>query len=343
MSEFSDIASLRPDQDIPVSVVIPAYNAAATIGRTIDACLAQTGLPEALEVIVVDDGSQDHTAIVAQRYPVKVISQANSGPAAARNAGYRAARGRVICFTDADCIPAEDWVATLLRGFQSQEIGAVAGSYEPANPESWLATCIQAEIVVRHLQMGQFIRAFGTYNVAIIRRALDEVDGFEPTFRRASGEDNDLSYKLLKAGYKITFCRDARVAHFHPTRVIKYMKEQARHGFWRAKIYRRHPDMTRGDDYTLVKDIVEPPLALTIVLGLVTSLVWPQLRPVVMGLTIVQVIIQAPMTKKIIALTGRRNTAWFGFVTFVRGFARALGLAAVLALFRLEKPGTPGL
>ncbi|MBF0497093.1 MAG: glycosyltransferase [Deltaproteobacteria bacterium] len=343
MSDFADITPLRPDRDVPVSVVIPAYNAAATIGRTIAACLAQTGLPEAVEVIVVDDGSQDHTASLAQGYPVKVIRQLNSGPAAARNAGYRAARGRVICFTDADCIPADNWVATLLQGFQSEKIGAVAGTYEPANPESWLAACIQAEIDVRHLRMGKFIRAFGTYNVAIIRRALDEVDGFDPKYRRASGEDNDLSYKLLKAGYRIAFRREARVAHFHPTRVIRYMKEQARHGFWRAKIYRRHPDMTRGDDYTLVKDIVEPPLALAIVLGLTTSLVWAQLRPVVICLTIIQVIIQAPMTKKIVALTGQRMAAWFGLVTFARGFARALGLAAGLALFRREKPWTPGL
>jgi len=86
------------------SVVIPAYNSAATLARAIDSVRAQSWPPH--EIIVVDDGSEDDTADVAQRYGdgVKLIRQANDGVSSARNAGGRAATGDWLAFLDAD-----DW------------------------------------------------------------------------------------------------------------------------------------------------------------------------------------------------------------------------------------------
>lgn len=86
------------------SVVIPAYNAAATLARALDSVLAQRW--PAHEVIVVDDGSADATAEVAAGFGarVKCVRQANAGPSAARNQGVQAATGEWIAFLDAD-----DW------------------------------------------------------------------------------------------------------------------------------------------------------------------------------------------------------------------------------------------
>ncbi|MDP3178008.1 MAG: glycosyltransferase family A protein [Spirochaetaceae bacterium] len=91
-----------------VSVVIPAYRAAATIGRAIESALEQEYSAGSLEVIVVVDGDVDETATAARsllaRYPgrLQVVVQDNTGPAAARNAGIAAARGAYIAFLDAD-------------------------------------------------------------------------------------------------------------------------------------------------------------------------------------------------------------------------------------------------
>ena len=86
-----------------VSVVIPAYNAARFVRQAIDSVLHQTHAP--LEVLVVDDGSQDDTPEIVESYAdgaVRLIRQPNQGPSAARNTGIAAARGTLIAFLDAD-------------------------------------------------------------------------------------------------------------------------------------------------------------------------------------------------------------------------------------------------
>ncbi len=85
---------------LPVSVVIPAYDAGRFVAKAVATALAQTRA--VLEVLVVDDGSRDETAAIARAAGATVISQRNAGPGAARNAGVRAARGSWIAFLDAD-------------------------------------------------------------------------------------------------------------------------------------------------------------------------------------------------------------------------------------------------
>ncbi len=91
-----------------ISVVIPVFNGAGFIGEAIESVLAQDEKP--LEIIVVDDGSTDNSAEIAESFgsPVLVLRQENRGPAAARNRGLRAARGQYIAFLDADDLYSPD-------------------------------------------------------------------------------------------------------------------------------------------------------------------------------------------------------------------------------------------
>ncbi|MBF0521703.1 MAG: glycosyltransferase [Candidatus Omnitrophica bacterium] len=255
----------------PISVVIPAYNCEKTISQTIQAVLNQTY--KNIRVIVVDDGSTDQTARTIRSFSdVRYVYQKNAGPASARNRGAKEAATEIVFFTDSDCIPQKDWIEKSLVHFQDPEIAVVAGSYGIANPESILARCIHKEILFRHrTRMPQYPKAFGSYNFGVRKKVFDLVGGFNERYRFASGEDNDLSYKIIKAGQKIYFEKNSFVDHYHPTSVGKYLKEQFRHGFWRVKMYFDHPSMMKGDDYTFWKDAAEVPLSAGILIALISE------------------------------------------------------------------------
>jgi glycosyltransferase involved in cell wall biosynthesis len=320
-----------------VSVVIPAYNAESTIGQAVAQSLAQAKGPMQVEVIVVDDGSNDHTAKVAESAGATVIRQENAGPAAARNRGWKSSAGQVICFTDSDCVPSAGWIENLLEGFTNSQIGAVAGSYEIANTSSWLAHWVHREIKERHRRMPPVIRAFGSYNVAIPRYVLEATGGFDPGYRQASGEDNDLSYRITKKGWIIAFRPQAKVAHYHPERVWKYLMGQYRHGFWRAKLYKNHPDMARGDDYTRLRDRLEPVLVLGIVgfaistVVKITNSIWPML--ILLGAYTV-IHLSWPLSWWL--GEGRIGAFSYAGVTFLRGFFRTAGLCFGIFRFGLQ-------
>src|SRR5258707_2696065 len=99
-----------------VSVVVPCYNAAAFIGRTIESLLAQTYPAD--QFIVVDDGSTDDSAAAIRSYPVTLVQHApNRGLAAARNTGLKAATGEVVVYVDADATAAPDLLEHLTAGY----------------------------------------------------------------------------------------------------------------------------------------------------------------------------------------------------------------------------------
>ncbi|HPO15675.1 MAG TPA: glycosyltransferase [Candidatus Hydrogenedentes bacterium] len=243
-----------------VTVIIPAYNAASTLAPCLTACLKQSH--PAQKIVVVDDGSTDDTRRVVEQFAgIQYISQENRGPAAARNRGAAEALTEIIVFTDADCIPHEDWLEKLLAGF-SDGVSGVGGSYGIANPDFRLARLIHSEIVARHARFSREVDFLGSFNVAYRKADFDRVGGFDVCFHEASGEDNDLAYRLVDAGGKLLFAREALVDHFHPIRLWPYLRTQMRHGYWRVMVYAKHWRRASGDRYAGVADLATPPLAL---------------------------------------------------------------------------------
>lgn len=112
-----------------ISVVIPARDAANTIKDCLEAVLSQKKIDFDYEVIVVDDGSRDNTAEIAESLGVKVIRQLNAGPGAARNSGVNAAQGEIIAFTDADCVPTSEWLCHIIQPFIEADVVGVKGTY----------------------------------------------------------------------------------------------------------------------------------------------------------------------------------------------------------------------
>ncbi len=319
-----------------VSVVIAGYNCVRTISETLAACLNQDYPENLREVIFVDDGSTDNTKDIVKKFTVKYFQQNHEGPARARNRGWREAGGEIIVFTDSDCIPDKNWVSSLVENFNNEGIGAVGGSYGISNPENLLAGCIHAEIIWRHKKMPRNTRVLGSYNLAMPKKILQELDGFDETYQTSSGEDNDLCYRLMKKGYSLVFEPGALVNHRHPERLFPYLRHQFRHGFWRMKLYRRHFSMVKGDHYSGIFDFFPPLIALSILF------LSPFLRIIYLKkleLCLIAILILSIAMKTLLIFKfriGIRSLYMFG-VLFLRDFCRGVGmLSGIIRFFILE-------
>jgi cellulose synthase/poly-beta-1,6-N-acetylglucosamine synthase-like glycosyltransferase len=234
------------------SVIIPAYNAGRTIGGCLRALTDQSLGPDEYEVIVVDDGSRDDTAAVIRTYPVRYLHQQNRGPAAARNHGAREARGAIILFTDADCVPTRDWVDQMTKPFSNPEVTAVKGAYQ-TNQRSLFARFAQIEFEERFelLKRAPSIDMVDTYSAAYRREVFLGAGGFDECFPVANNEDTELSYKLARQGKKMVFNPLAVVFHLnHPDSFKRYSRLKFSRGYWRMVVYRRYPDKMVKDTYT---------------------------------------------------------------------------------------------
>jgi glycosyltransferase involved in cell wall biosynthesis len=192
-----------------ISVVIPAHDAAATIGKTL-AALADQDLDGAYEVIVVDDGSDDETAALAIEAPgpVKLIRQPRAGAAAARNRGVAAATGPAIAFTDADCFPEPGWLRAGLARLEAADLVQGAIIADPRTP---------VHPFDRTLQVGGPTGLFESANLFVTRPVFERVGGFEPSegsrVDRPFGEDAVFGWSARRAGARFAFDSAALVAH----------------------------------------------------------------------------------------------------------------------------------
>lgn len=321
-----------------VSVIIPTYNSVKTIFGTIEAVKSQKYIDYIPEIIVVDDGSHDGSFEKLQSVEgIKLVRQNNSGPASARNFGARISTSDILVFTDSDTLPLDNWLFHLTKFFSDQSIVATTGTYGIENSYSRLASLIQDEIVYKHSKYNNYIKFGGSYNFAIRKSFFFKIGGFEESYKNASGEDTDLCYKILNEGYLIRYVPEAIVKHFHPEKIINYIKTQFKHGYWRAKIYYSYPNRITGDDYTGNKEIYE-----TLFSGglLLSFLLLPygiihkrnnQIFPCLFILNLF--FISVVEAKSIFSILNYRYKM-FGFcVFFIRSLARTLGFVYGLLYF----------
>ena len=234
-----------------VSIIIPAFIAGGRIAKCLEALCAQAEQHRA-EILVVNDGSADNTAEVAARFPtVRVINQANAGPAAARNRGAFEASGAILVFTDDDCIPAPGWLDAMLRPFDDPEVVATKGVYR-TRQEELLARFVQVEYEDRYRLMKKldFIDFVDTYSAAFRRERFLEMNGFDPDFPLACAEDAELSYRMSARGWKMKFVADGVVYHSHPKTLSEYLKKKYKFAFWRVRAVRRNPQKALKDSHT---------------------------------------------------------------------------------------------
>jgi len=198
-----------------VSVIVPVRNEEEKIGRCLDSLLAQDYPDNLLEIIVVDDGSQDRTAQVVESYQekgVRLIKGALSGKKAAVDLGIRHSKGEIILTTDGDCIPPPTWVKGMVEGF-NPDIGMVAGrtEFSKASEKSLFHKLQSLEFLgIVAAEAGAigigFPATCNGSNLAYRREAYMEAGGVDYRNPLLSGDDDLLMHTIKrKTSWKIAF------------------------------------------------------------------------------------------------------------------------------------------
>jgi GT2 family glycosyltransferase len=323
------------------SIVIPTFNGAARIGNCLTGLLGQTA-GRNVEILVVDDGSKDNTAEVVGRYPgVRLISQANTGPAAARNHGAREAQGGIVLFTDDDCVPMPDWLDAMLAPFEDPEVVGAKGIYR-TRQKRLTARFVQIEYEDRYHMMAGLpnIDFIDTYSAAFRRDRFLEMTGYDTSFPVACAEDIELSYRMSARGWKMKFVPAAIVYHTHPYTFWRYLKKKYKFAYWRVLAVRKNPSKGVKDSHTpqvmKLQLVFAPAMLIAVTLDLV-------LRPAVL---VSPLVLAAFLLSTLpFAIRAIRKDPVVGVLSPVMLAARAcaqfLGVTAGLIYARCKPAGVP--
>lgn len=228
------------------SVIIPAFNASSTLALCLESITRLDYPSEKLEIIVIDNGSTDNSAEIAQKFDVKLLAETTiQSSYAARNKGIREAKGELIAFTDADCIVTPGWLKYLVAYWDDETIGCFAGEIEAYQPESLVEKFSDREGILRQRCTldSPYLPYPQTANAAYRKLVFDQVGLFIPEM--TSGGDADIAWRMQRQiGLKIRFVPEALVYHKHRTSLQGLYNQYHRYEcgkFYWTKLYPDYP------------------------------------------------------------------------------------------------------
>jgi glycosyltransferase involved in cell wall biosynthesis len=220
-----------------ISVVVPVRNGMPWLEQQMTALLEQE-CPEPWEVVIADNGSTDGSQDVGHHWADRheeirwLDASARRGPAAARNAGVRAARGELLAFCDADDIAQPGWLAACVKALAEADV--MAGIFDFSSLNGGPRSAPQPAA------MGQFgfLPAGLSANLAVRRKALEAVGGFaEELF---VGEDIDLCWRLQLDGYRFVIDPGAVMSKREPPDFRAVFHQASAFGRCGPTLYRRY-------------------------------------------------------------------------------------------------------
>ena len=213
---YGDGVSRFGDSDVEISVVIPAYHGERTIADCLRSVVQATASRRS-EIIVVESSGDNTAAIVRDQFPdvVLIRSAERLSAGAARNRGAAAARGRIVFFTDQDCVVPPDWIASLEAHLRDSSVGAAGGSVGIRNPSNLSGCAVYFLEFLRHFPSGGKPRRDDNFlvgcNSVYRAEALQTVRFPDLTL----GEDVIFSHALQSAGFGVVYDPRIEVRHYN--------------------------------------------------------------------------------------------------------------------------------
>jgi MoaA/NifB/PqqE/SkfB family radical SAM enzyme len=241
---------------IDLSIIVPTYNRKDILRKCLLSLDNQSYLKGKYEVIVIDDGSSDGTAeminTLMQTYKdLRYIQQHHNGPASARNLGTKKANGKIVGFTDDDCILDKDWIRLMVESHKrNPEIITVGGKtcvpYKKANIMA--SQFLSTGAIQTNLNGKKEAIFFPTCNVTFKRQIFDKYK-FNENFPLPGGEDLEFFWRLFKHGHRFIWNKNIKVTHYRNGALSSFIRQ--------AYIYGRGNFLTQylHNDHPLLKEL----------------------------------------------------------------------------------------
>jgi len=173
----------------------------------------------------------------------RLIRQPNKGLSVARNVGMHAARGEIIAYTDSDCVVDPHWLTLMVRLMIENNFDGCGGPNYAPHEDGWIeASCAASPGAPCHVLVAEDrAEHLAGCNMLFSKAALAKIGGFDPQFTSA-GDDVDICWRLLDAGFKLGFSPAAFVWHFRRNTVKAYYGQQRGYGRAEAMLYPRYPE-----------------------------------------------------------------------------------------------------
>lgn len=250
---------MNDDRLVPfVSVIIPVFNDTERLRACLAALTQQTYPSDRFEVIVIDNGSTIPVELGDDYVGVRLLREPRPGVNRARATGVESARGSLLAFTDADCLPDTHWIREGVACFErTPNCGVVAGHvtmYDDGAPPPTVATMLS---VATHLRQEQFVRGHwaALANVFTSRAVLNHVGTLNPAYL-SSGE-TEWCARVHAAGYQIVYAARAEVRHPARATTASLLKRAVRFEYaWRQ--LRREAHIGRGVRFWIGQHLVWP-------------------------------------------------------------------------------------
>lgn len=254
------------------SVVIPTYNRLINLKKVLEALRGQEFPRDNFEILIIDDnsldGTNDYLGTLRWEEPkLLVLHQDHGGPAAARNLGISKSSGKIVAFTDDDCLVPLSWLSSLKKGYETFSQAAGIGGYLEAPAEVLKNNLIaRLEYFETHTvyrsgndsYLGGFESpAGGTNNMSYLKDVIVEVGMFDENFPVPAGEDADLKLRVTEKGYKIGYI-PLKVTHLDPYSLKAFIRRSVTHGVGSAFFEAKHGK--RPSIRAIASDIIFLPL-----------------------------------------------------------------------------------
>jgi GT2 family glycosyltransferase len=220
-----------------VSIVIPTYARPERLRECLAALARQTMPADTFEIVVVDDGSPQPVMPPADTIPagpmIRIIRQPNAGPSAARNRGVAEARGKLIAFTDDDCLPTPAWLESLVTAHRQCPDALVGGITFNGLTDDVFATTSQMiiDLVYEHFNRDHEAAYFLTSNNMLCSlAAYSDLGGFDTSFARAGAEDRDFCDRWRASGRPLRLVPAATIEHRHAQTLRQFLGLHYRYG-----------------------------------------------------------------------------------------------------------------